>query len=244
VIKIQLDAVGAAKLIRDINATSQQLRAAEGWAVNAAAIKGRKAFSAHLARRVDRPTPYTRRGPSARLHRTDKRAGRVQAYVFVKRRQFGYLRILFAGGIRAPTQGRDIHQFGLGIAARDAPGKRFDKYGNTPGLLQRARGAARGLRRRQHGAEILPSGKRSKAGRGYRLVKTRRGFLSLKKRGGNYEPDIYFFRRARYKQILKWAPVINKAVAAELPKALRHAMRAVAKRQAGRSAISSLRRFS
>ena len=233
-----------AKLARDVSATAQQLRAAEGWAVNAAAIKGRKAFSAHLARRVDRPTPYTKRGPSARLHRTDKRAGRVQAYVFVKRRQFGYLRILFTGGTRTPTPGHDIHQFGLGIAARDAPGRRFDKYGNTPQLLKRARGAARGLSRRQGGAGILPSGKRSKAGRGYRLVKTARGYLSLKKRSGDYEPDLYFYRSARYRPVLKWLPVINKAVAAELPKALRRALQEVARRQAGRSVISSLRRFS
>lgn len=128
----------------------RQLPFATALALNDTAGAVKDAWSVHLERRLDRPTPFTKRG----IYQRRASKARLTAEVGMKDIQAGYLSTLVQGGTRLPA-GR-----ALLVPVR----QRVNQYGNLP------RGAVRRLLARDdvfsgkvgRGAGIFQRGKSRK----------------------------------------------------------------------------------
>jgi len=125
-IGIKVDMRGFDKLERQMNdLQKKQLPFAMAKALTVTASDAKKAVDVQLPRKLDRPTPFTKRAIG--IKRASKRL--LQSEVFVKDIQAEYLKYAIEGGTRRPK--------GKAIAT---PGSKMklNKYGNMPGARGKA----------------------------------------------------------------------------------------------------------
>jgi len=161
---------------RDLSdAARRQLPFATSLALNATAGEIQKNETRRLDKRLDRPTPFTKKAYAIR--RSSKR--RLEARVFVKPIQARYLRMQEEGGTRRP-KGRAI------VLPQKA---RVNKYGNLP----------RGSVKRQVSKPNVFSGRPKGSGRGPGVYRRQgRKLIKLVSYTGraSYEPRLGFRQSA------------------------------------------------
>lgn len=169
-----------------------QVPFATAKALTASADLARITVTRQLPSIFDRPTPFTMRGIT--IQAATKR--NLQARVFVKDIQAGYLEVQETGGEVRPKQKRPL------IIATEQLAR--DAYGNLP----------RGTLRREKRKKDVFVGK----------VGNRRGFFW--RLGEGAEVALAFmFRRFKYKPRFQFRARVAKSVKATLPSAFREALR-------------------
>jgi len=116
-ISVQVDTKPLKRWLSDIE--KKQLPFATAKALTITARDAKRAVDAQLPKKLDRPTPFTRRAIGIKAARKTL----LQSEVFVKDMQWEYLRFAIEGGTRRPDR-----------KAIATPGSktRLNKYGNMP----------------------------------------------------------------------------------------------------------------
>ncbi|WP_156453227.1 hypothetical protein [Polycladidibacter hongkongensis] len=184
-------------------AERQQVPYAISLALNGVAQDIKANSEKALVRRLDRPTPFTKRGLG--LRRASKR--RLEAKVFFKDRQAGYLQLQETGGTRRPER----KALAVPVALRlnkygNLPRRSIDRLLKRPDVFQGEVGGVEGIWQRP---------KRGKRGNGSRGTKGSSGLKLL----------IAYEKRADYQPRLRFKDGARKTAAARIAGNFRRAMR-------------------
>lgn len=138
--------VSAKATIRGLANAERQIAFGLAQGLTETAKDAKRDVDLSMPGRLDRPTPFTRRGVAITPARRDKPV----AWVFVKDIQASYLRLQETGGVRTPQPGSPIN-----IPVE----QRTNVYGNIPrGALRRLKGRTDIVVGGTKGARHLPPG--------------------------------------------------------------------------------------
>lgn len=106
---------------------AKQLPFAAAKALTKTAKDAQKALDRQVDKKIDRPTPFTRRSFGV----SPAKKSKLLSSIFIKDIQAGYLKYLVDGGVRVPKGGKGAFLVPVNI--------RLNKFGNIPGLRRGAK---------------------------------------------------------------------------------------------------------
>jgi len=186
---IKVDLRGFDKLERKMNdLQKKQLPFAMAKALTVTASDAKRAVDVQIPRKLDRPTPFTRRAIG--IKRASKRI--LQSEVFVKDIQAEYLKYAIEGGTRRPT--------GKALATPGSKVK-LNKYGNMPG----ARGKA---------GKLLGNNKKYFSGKPKGMADAPAGIWQRMGKGGRKKLRLIvaYEKQIEYKKRLPFYKIVNGVV--------------------------------